>query len=153
MPFTLARFAETRPFLYHRTHAANLPGVRADRVLRSAADLRGGPPPDPDRPRRGCEPVTFRGRAVTITDQKPLALGAIDFEDGWDAPRWLARMDSLVFFWPGRGDGPAGYSRAHGEKYDREAAADDAAPAGAAESPAVGPVGREPRPGAPVLQI
>ena len=128
MAFTLEQFARTRPFLYHRTHAANLPGVREEAELRCAEDLRGGPLPDADRPRRGCESATFRGRGVTLTDQKPLALGAIEFEDGWDGPRWLARMDTLVFFWPGRADGPAGYSRTHGEKYDREAAADEVAP-------------------------
>ena len=119
MPF-LNRFAVLRPFLYHRTHAANLPAIREDRGLKCAEDVRGGPPAG-DTPRRRIETVTRGGRTLRITDQKPLALGAIAWEHGWDAARWLALLDRLVFFWPGDGDGPKGYAKAHGVKYDREA--------------------------------
>ena len=118
--FTLDAFIAFRPFLYHRTHAANLPAVREDRELRCAEDLRGGPP-GADRPRRAVERVVRGGRTLLITDQKPLAVGAIEWEEGWDVGRWLALLDRLVFFWPGDGRGPKGYAKAHGAKYDREA--------------------------------
>ena len=127
MAFTLARFAALRPYLYHRTHAPNVPAIRGDGALRSAEDVRGGPPAA-DGPRRGMEEVARGGRTLLITDQRPLALGAIAWEDGWNAARWLRRLDSLVFFWPGDAEGPKGYAKAHGAKYERGAAAGGAAP-------------------------
>ena len=122
--FTPAEFAALRPYLYHRTHAANLPAIREDRALKCAEEVRGAPATG-GGPRRAIVTVTRGGRTLRITDQKPLALGAIAWEDGWDADRWLARLDRLVFFWPGDDRGPKGYAKAHGEKYDREADAAD----------------------------
>ncbi|QDT15921.1 hypothetical protein CA12_20190 [Alienimonas californiensis] len=74
------------------------------------------------------EEVTRDGRMLYLTDQKPLALGAIAWEEGWDAARWLRRLDTLVFLWPGDEHGPRGYAKAHGEKYDRQAAGGGPAP-------------------------
>ena len=120
MSFDAAKFAALRPLLYHRTHAPNLPAIREDGTLRCAEAIRGGPP-EGDRPRRALQTVLRNGRSLTLTDQKPLALGAIAWEAGWDAARWLKRLDSLVFFWPGDDRGPGGYAKAHGAKYERAA--------------------------------
>ena len=118
MAFTPARFAALRPVLYHTTRAENLAAIRADGVLKSAAEVRGGPA-EGDQPRGGWVPIVRGGRTTFLCDQKPLHLAAVDWEPGWDGPRWLRRLDELVFLWPGAEDGPIAYGWRHRAVYRR----------------------------------
>jgi hypothetical protein len=41
------------------------------------------------------------GVKITLRDQLPLHEGHIKWESGWDLPRFIGLLNSLVFFWSG----------------------------------------------------
>ena len=124
MPLTLdiERFIQTRPYLYHLTYQGNLNRILDTKVLEpAAASLAiGGWTPPRLAPRHHHQLVEADGHSVWIRDQQPLHVGNIAFEDGLDMPRWLAHIDSHVFFWPRREDGPVEGGRNHFERYAAE---------------------------------
>jgi hypothetical protein len=114
MAFTLERFIAIRKYLYHFTAAENLSAIRTERKLDSAAILTG---------RHGivCPPtkraVPMLNSSATaefwLQTQAPLRVGNISFDQGWDIERFVNRLNGLVFFWPGDGDGPIAYGQRH----------------------------------------
>ena len=101
MPFTLDAFIARRPFLYHFTAIENLDSIRYLARLDSAAILAG----------KG----NFSGPIEKREKAEPLSM----------MPDLLARLSSLVFFWPGDDTGPIPYGRRHriGNKWPSNAAA------------------------------
>lgn len=86
--------------LYHFTYRDNLPFIRQEGALLSAAESLdacgwGG---------RKCEKWqdiwTLPGSGRMLHDQKPLQAGHIDFAPGFDMADLVALINAHVFFWP-----------------------------------------------------
>ena len=122
MPFTLDRFIELRPFLFHLTATDNLNRIVEVRVLQPAKELLaiGGWSTPQTAPRRAHKPVEIDGHTVWIRDQRPLHAGHIAFDEGWDLPRFLSHVDAHVFFWPGTELGPIKAGLNHFDTYAHE---------------------------------
>jgi len=120
MSLNLVKFRRTRPYLYHLTANGNLPMIRSERVLLSAARLLSGSPELLLQKRTGCLVIQRDGAVVRIRDQAPLHKGNIRFEDGWNFERFLCCLNERVFFWPGDGNGPISYGMRHYRRYKEE---------------------------------
>jgi hypothetical protein len=120
--FTLKRFVEVRPYLYHLTAQSNLGRLLSHRRLESAEQLlnRGGQLNRLDQHRRGHHTIDIDGVAVSLRDQAPLYEGNIDFEAGWTFPQVIALLNQRVFFWPGTAAGPIDYGLRHYARYEAE---------------------------------
>ena len=108
MSFTVAEYAELRPFLYHVTARENLPRLRRTRRLEpTAALLRAAARLELLRIRRP-EPVTISidGDTVVLKDQRPLIEANVSPADGWDFGDLVQFLNEHVFFWPGDAIGP-----------------------------------------------
>jgi hypothetical protein len=126
MPFTLDAFIARRPFLYHFTAVENLDRIRYLRSIDSAAMLAGkSNPPVPIKKRDIAEPLKIEGHVVWLQTQRPLYEKNIRFQVGWTMLDLLARLNSLVFFWPGDGRGPIPHGDRHrtGNKWPSNAVA------------------------------
>lgn len=115
MGFDAATLTRLRPFAYHMTSPANLPRLARTGVARCAAELlaEAGRAELGDVRRRADLPLELPGGAVVISHQNPLKPGAIRYDSpGWDFARYVAHLNSRVFFWPGtaRGMVPLGRS-------------------------------------------
>lgn len=117
-----AKFLQLRPFAFHTTAATNLEHLRNTPRLESPRRMfqHAGLALDRRLRERRLRNITLRvnARDVVIRDQRPLACGAIDFEDGWDSTRLVELLNGLVFFWPGAEDGPIDYGRRHFARYN-----------------------------------
>src|SRR5687768_12656928 len=113
MPFSFARYAAIRPYLYHLTARENLDSLRACRRLESATTLltRAGREGEVRTKRRAMTAVVLDGRRVLLRDQSPLHEGNIDFAPGGTFADVLADLNRRVFFWPGEEDGTKDYGR------------------------------------------
>jgi len=133
MAFTLERFVAVRPFLFHLTATGNLNRIMDTRVLQPTNDLLtiAGWRAPRTAPRRGPQLVEIDGQTVWIRDQRPLHAGNIAFEEGWDMPRFLALIDSHVFFWPGKEEGPVKAGINHFKRYAQDRPALIRVPTGA----------------------
>ncbi len=120
----LATFVRLRPFAFHTTSAANLPRIADTKVVESTRCLfaKAGYPGDPRLRSRRLDNLGLNidSHRVIVRDQRPVAGGAIEFEDGWDLPRFIAHLNSHVFFWPGTNAGPGRYGRSHFDRYARD---------------------------------
>ena len=126
MPFTPEAFTARRPFLYHYTAIENVDWIRYCRRLDSAAMLAGsGNLPVLLKKREIAEKVSVEGQDVWLQTQRPLYEKNIRFQGGWTMLDLLARLSSLVFFWPGDGRGPIPYGDRHrtGNKWPSNAVA------------------------------
>jgi hypothetical protein len=122
MPFTLARYTQLRPFLYHLTARVNRSRIEELRRLESAAVLF-------DASRR-VDAVRMRRRThmsvelgtyqVLVRDQSPLYAGNVAFAKGWDFADLVADLNRRVFFWPGGTLGPISYGQRHFARYVTE---------------------------------
>jgi len=120
--FSLLRFGQVRPYLYHLTSSDNLSRIRSLRRLESAERLlskAGLPGLLPER-RPTHHLITVDGVPVRLRDQTPLFSGNIEYEDGWDFAAVVAHLNRRVFFWPGGESGPIDYGKRHHERYEGE---------------------------------
>jgi hypothetical protein len=122
VPFTAARFAKIRPYLFHLTDRDNLDAICSARVLRSAASLmrQAGDESFLRRKRRESLPIVIGGATIRIRDQQPLHSGNIRFDSEWTLERVIESLNERVFFWPGTGHGPISYGVRHFERYAHE---------------------------------
>jgi hypothetical protein len=117
-------FVGLRPFVFHTTAATNMSLLRELRVVESTRALlrRAGGADDGLLRRRREKSVAIKAgvHEVVIRDQRPLAVGAIEFDAGWDLGRLVELLNGLAFFWPGAEHGPIPYGRNHLERYVAE---------------------------------
>src|SRR5262245_40857058 len=108
MPLDLERFGIRRPYLFHLTDRTNLSAIRATKALECASALfrRGQFNALLTVRRDSHRTIEVDSHRVVIRDQKPLHVGAIAFETGWDLPRFVQHVNEHVFFWPGSLEGP-----------------------------------------------
>jgi hypothetical protein len=119
MSFDLKTYARLRPVLYHLTARTNLPGIRAERRLWSAASLLIAANLEADvRVRRtGLKTITLAGRDVVLRDQIPLKKGNIAFAEGCKFADVVEILNRRVFFWAGDENGPAGRAKSYGQRH------------------------------------
>lgn len=112
-------FLDLSPTLYHVTARANLTCLAITGEIRSAAQLASSArrPNVTTGRRHSREPLRTPDGTITLHDPKPLKVGNIAFEGGWDEDRLLGELNRRVFLWPGRKDGPIGYATRHFEVY------------------------------------
>ena len=123
MPFTLDRYSEVRPFLYHLTARENVDHIRLLRQIQSAAALLGGVPANRDhlRTRRNERmPLSIDEEAVFLRDQAPLFERNIEFLDGWGLEDFVESLNSRVFFWSGWSHAPIKAGNNHFNHYRSE---------------------------------
>lgn len=114
------------PIVYHATRSENLPLLVSERALLSPAELqrrRGTTQSTVLRKSKGGTikfKIPFRDGCVYLCDHDLLHAGNIRFEDGWDMARFVALLNGLVFFWPGKGGGPIDQGLRHRERYSNE---------------------------------
>jgi hypothetical protein len=122
MSFTLERYSEVRPFLYHLTARGNVERIRSvgrlesTSVLLEAADLSH----DVRTHRSEKLPIRVGAHEVLVRDQAPLHVGNIDFQGGWDLSDLVENLNRRVFFWSGWEHKPVDYGRNHFERYKHE---------------------------------
>jgi hypothetical protein len=118
-----AALAKLRPHLYHLTATSNIPRIRQQRHLYSAATLMNlAGQADLIRVRRRSHAnLIVDGVEVVIRDQAPLHRGNVALGSGWIFEDLVATLNSLVFFWPGDATGPIAYGRRHFARYEHEA--------------------------------
>jgi hypothetical protein len=119
MPFTLARYAQLRPFLYHLTARANHSRIAELRRLESTAVLLvASRSIDALRVRRRSHlPLRIGAHQVLVRDQAPLHAGNVAFAEGWNLADLVADLNRRVFFWPGGVQGPISYGQRHFARY------------------------------------
>lgn len=119
MAFTLTDYGRSRPYLYHLTSRANLPGITASRRLLSASStLRmGGKANLVGRRRLEMLPVHVPGGMVLLRDQSPLIAANVAFTSGWTLTDLILEINSRVFFWPGWAHGPIRHGLNHFGRY------------------------------------
>ena len=114
------RFASIRPYLYHLTAASNVDRIRRLGQLDCAAKLlEAGGRTDLLREKRGKDGRTVRvgNDDVHVRDQGRLYEGNIDLLCGWSFGRLIEHLNSFVFFWPGKDEGPSDYGERHFGRY------------------------------------
>ena len=125
MPFDLERFEMLRPYLFHLTDRTNLSAIRATKAIECASALfrRGRFNALLTVRRDSHRTIEVDSHRVVIRDQKPLHVGAIAFETGWDLPRFVQHVNEHVFFWPGSLEGPIKPGLNHYQRYAEESLA------------------------------
>jgi len=114
-------FSKLRPFAYHTTAQPNLDRIRRTRTIESTRrifDLAGNAmDPRIHERRREALQLSIDGMPVSIRDQRPLHVGAIVFEAGWELSRFVEHLNGFAFFWPGAEDRPIPYGCRHFARY------------------------------------
>jgi hypothetical protein len=64
--------------------------------------------------------LEFETVTVNIRDQQPLYSANVRFEGGWSFEDVIQAINEMVYFWPGKEDGPIAYGRRHFERYASE---------------------------------
>lgn len=120
----LSDFVRLRPYAFHTTAAANHPRLLASQTVESARTMfaRAGLADDPRLRMRRAEhtSVDVGVHRVLVRDQRPIAPGAIAFDDGWDLARFVEHLNGFAFFWPGARERPIKYGRNHFARYEAE---------------------------------
>lgn len=122
MNLDIQRFAELRPYLYHLSARENLPAILRTRELRCARLLLEAAQKVQYVSERRTDHLLLDASegSILIRDQKPLSVGAIKFEMGWDLARFVAHVNQHVFFWPGAPSGPIRAGMNHFARYRHE---------------------------------
>lgn len=125
MAVDINRFVQLRPFLYHVTAQENLAALCQQRVMSPAAELmRRAQRPDLVRWRRPDSVVLdLQGQKVVIKDQRPLVEANLALEGSWELGDFVEYLNHLVFFWPGRADGPISNGKRLLSRYEADAPA------------------------------
>ena len=102
----LDAFLQARPWLYHLTHADNLPSLQRTRALRCAAQVLGPQRADELRsPRQHHVALPTPTGRIVVRDQRALHEGNIELPHGSTFGDYVAYLNGLVFFWPGSASG------------------------------------------------
>ena len=122
MGFSTQRLCELRPYAFHTSGRENFDTIRGHGELRSARSILQGTIHEHLLVSRRKESVALNvaGETVIIRDNRPLRLGSIDLQGGWSLSDWLMELNSRVFLWPGKEDGPIKRGRAHFDRYVAE---------------------------------
>lgn len=122
MAFTLKKFLELRPYLYHLTAQENRDEILYSRILYPAAKLlaKGNRTQENGIRRVDHLPIEIKGEQTILRDQKPLHKGNVEWEENWDLKRFVKLLNSRVFFWPGDEKGPVASGRNHFKCYAEE---------------------------------
>lgn len=122
MPFTLSRFARTRPLLYHLTSRRNFERLLGCRIMYSTAGLLRASNDGQWLGRKRGETVTTTvdGKLIDLRDQKPLYAGKTRLENGWTFEHLIRQLNERVYFWPGVEEGPVSSGQRHYERYASE---------------------------------
>jgi hypothetical protein len=114
MAFTSCEFVKQWPFLYHFTAIENLESIESSRELRSASELAKGSGTSllPEK-RKVARQVSVGTKSVWLQNQRPLYENNILFEGGWQIQHLIDRLNGLIFFWPGKDEGPSNYGTRH----------------------------------------
>ncbi|MCC5821892.1 MAG: hypothetical protein LAT64_01235 [Phycisphaerales bacterium] len=112
-------FTQLRPFAYHLTARANLPGIERSRRIDPAATIfaRANRPDLLRTRRRGMTGFAVGADKVIIRDQDPLHAGNCALTDGYSFEDLVELLNSFVYFWPGTAKGPNDYGRRHFARY------------------------------------
>jgi hypothetical protein len=116
--FSVESFVARYPFVFHTTRAANLARLRSTATLECATRLleRAGEA-SLSSPRERAMHIEVDGSRVVLMDQAPLSEKRIAFADGYSFRDLIARLNELVFFWPGTASGPIAMGREHLRRY------------------------------------
>jgi hypothetical protein len=119
MPFTVEAFATLRPYLYHLTARPNLPYLRAEHRLDSAATLlHAAGRADLIRTRRDrMLDLAIGERIIVLRDQIPLRAANAALEGNWKFDDFLADINRRIYFWPGDTERPIPAGRGHFAQY------------------------------------
>jgi len=120
--FSSQRLVELRPYAFHTSGRENFSAISRHGELRSARSILEGSAHEHllGERRRTSVTVNVNGEEVVIRDNRPLRPGSIDLQGGWSLSDWLVELNSRVFLWPGKQDGPIGRGQAHFDRYDSE---------------------------------
>jgi hypothetical protein len=122
--FSIRRLVELRPYAFHTSGRENFSAIRRHGELRSARSILEATGYEyllVER-RKASATVNVNGQIVVIRDNRPLRPGSIDLQGGWSLSDWLMELNSRVFLWPGKEDGPIQRGRAHFDRYASEGA-------------------------------
>jgi hypothetical protein len=122
MPFTLQAFSAMRPYAFHLTAEENLRSIRERGRLESASLLmdQAGRPELLRLKRSKHVSVFISGVEIQLRDQAPLHAANVAFEQSWGFADLVEELNKLVFFWPGKIEGPNQYGRRHFDRYRSE---------------------------------
>ena len=103
MGFSIAEYADLRPFLYHVTDRANVARLQRQRRLDPAiAVLRAARREDLIRERRSAAvPLLVDGETIVLKDQHPLIAANVALDPRWQFGDFVQYLNELVYFWPG----------------------------------------------------
>jgi hypothetical protein len=122
MAFTIESLSELRPFVFHICSAINFKSIRATSTLKSASSLLLGTQYEYLLAGRRTETsrVEVGGNVFEVRDHRPLVLGSLELPDGYPLQSFISELNSRVFLWSGRGDGPVASGRNHIARYVEE---------------------------------
>ena len=124
MGFSIQILAKLRPFAFHSSGQENFDAIRRHGKLRSTATILEGTDHGRLITNRRKSSVTLEvdGETVVIRDNRPLRPGSVRLQGGWALSDLLLELNSRVFLWPGREQGPIDRGRSHFERYATEGA-------------------------------
>jgi hypothetical protein len=122
MGFSIERLSELRPFTFHTSGHENFNAIRRHGKLRSARTILQGTGHDHllNERRKVSVSLDVNGETVVIRDNRPLRPGSIQLQGGWSLSDWLAELNSRVFLWPGKEEGPIRRGEDHFQRYASE---------------------------------
>ena len=115
-------FATKRPWVYHLTAAMNIARIgRMGRLQCATTLMEAGGCSRPVRERRRKSLVVHvLGEDVHVRDQIPLSRNNMCLPRDCSFEDWVAHLNGLVFFWPGRACGPTESGLGHFRRYAAE---------------------------------
>lgn len=119
MAFTIEQFVALRPRLFHLTARMNVAGILGERRLAPTSEFleRAGRMEMMQSRRREGVIVSVDGKKVHLRDQAPLHEGNVRMDGSWGFGRLVEELNSRVFFWPGRMEGPITSGKNHFGRY------------------------------------
>jgi hypothetical protein len=122
MTLTIDALCELRPFVFHACSAINFKSIRSTSTLQSAHSLLSGTKYEYllNGRRHETSRVEADGHVFEVRDHRPLALGSLELPTGYPLQSFISELNSRVFLWPGRSNGPVASGRNHIERYANE---------------------------------
>lgn len=121
----IAKFVLSRPYVYHLSNRHNLEFILETGILYSTEEIANIVKLESKGEflttrRRGCINLSRGKRSFHVRDQDPLSEVILSkcLETGWTIPKYVALLNSKVFFWPTVGDLEKHYARYERVKED-----------------------------------
>lgn len=121
----IEKFALSRPFVYHLSNRQNLESILETGFLYSTEEISDIVKLESKGEflttrRRGCINLSLGKRSFHVRDQDPLSEVILSkcLEPGWTIPKYVALLNSKVFFWPTVGDLEKHFARYERAKED-----------------------------------